>query len=132
MIQKALLALGLLALVAFIPRIIKKIKKIKSIDVFELKKQLDNSNNTLIVDVRSAEEYAKGHIPGAINISLPELSNRINELHNHGESHQLALMCRTSNRSAKAYELLTAKQINSVVVSGGMNAWMKEGFSVEK
>ena len=37
-------------------------------------------NNLLIVDVRAAEDYAKGHIPGAISIPLSELPNRFKDL----------------------------------------------------
>ena len=42
--------------------------------------QMMNQGKTLVLDVRSAEEFASGHLPKAKNIPLPELAQRIAEL----------------------------------------------------
>ncbi|HDH16264.1 MAG TPA: sulfurtransferase, partial [Gammaproteobacteria bacterium] len=95
LIQKGLLALGLLALVAFLPRIIGKMRQGPTIDIPELKKRLD-SGETLVLDVRTAEEFVgeQGHIEGALNIAVEELPKRIDELTDYIEQ-PIAIICRT-------------------------------------
>ena len=67
---------------------------------------LFNANTTLvIVDVRTLEEYASGHIPGAIVIPVSELEERLDELSTEDD---LLIYCRTGNRSKTAVNLLVA------------------------
>ncbi|MGB1285981.1 MAG: rhodanese-like domain-containing protein, partial [Aggregatilineales bacterium] len=53
--------------------------------------------NTVLVDVREDDEYAAGHIPGAINIPMSELEERFGEL---ATDKKLLLVCKTGGRSA--------------------------------
>lgn len=58
-----------------------KIQKCFAIE--DLKQQLNQTPDQLtIIDVRSPEEYAEKHIPGAINIPLNELKNRSKDISN--------------------------------------------------
>ncbi len=125
LIQKGLLALGLLALVAFLPRIIGKMRQGPTIDIPELKKRLD-SGETLVLDVRTAEDFVgkQGYIEGALNIAVEELSERIDELSDYIER-PIAIVCRTDKRSDKAALLLAEHGFHDVhVVRGGMTQWI--------
>jgi len=125
LIQKGMLALGLLALVAFLPRLIGKMRQGPTIDVPELKKRLD-SDETLLLDVRTAADFVgeQGHIEGALNIAVEELTERVDELSDYIER-PVAIVCRTDKRSAKAALLLAEHGYHDVhVVRGGMTKWI--------
>jgi hypothetical protein len=81
-IHKALLALALLAVVAFLPRLIRRLKGPRFTDAGTLKRRLESGEKVALIDVRSAEEFQGplGHIAGASNIPIAELSGRLHEL----------------------------------------------------
>nr|WP_304820371.1 VTT domain-containing protein [Candidatus Binatus sp.] len=81
-IHKALLALALLATVAFLPRLVRKLKGPRFTDAPTLRHRLQNGEAVALIDVRSAEEFRGplGHIAGARNIALAELSARLPDL----------------------------------------------------
>jgi len=81
-IHKAVLALALLAVVAFLPRLIRRLKGPRFTDAGTLKRRLESGEKVALIDVRSAEEFQGplGHIAGASNIPIAELSGRLHEL----------------------------------------------------
>jgi rhodanese-related sulfurtransferase len=84
-----------------------------------------------LVDVRTQEEFAEGHVPGAVNIPVDQLSKRISELEAHKTS-DLYLICRSGGRSARARDmLLEAGFDHPINVAGGTLAWTSAGFPVE-
>ena len=141
MIQKGLLALALLAVVAFLPRFIRRFRKksapaatVPVLNVAELKRRLNNSDDILVLDVRSAEEYSGplGHIRGSKQIAVAELGQRLDEIRDRA-NHPVAIICHTDRRSARAIEQLRRSGFNNLLlVRGGMEEWKREGFPVEK
>jgi hydroxyacylglutathione hydrolase len=82
-----------------------------------------------VVDVRGPGEYTAGHVPDAINIPLPELSARVDELQRDAT---LAVICAGGYRSSAAASLLAQAGFAHVInVSGGTSAWIREGFATE-
>lgn len=81
-IRKALLALGLLAAVAFLPRLVRRLKGQRFTDAATLKRRLESGEEVALIDVRTPEEFQGplGHIAGASNIPIAELSAKIREL----------------------------------------------------
>ena len=133
MIQKGLLALGLLALVAFLPRWIGRLRRGPSQTVDQLKQQLDQQADVLVLDVRSEEEFTgeQQHIAGARNIPLDALPQRLDELSDYLER-PIVIVCRTDRRSARAAQLLAQHGFGDVhVVQGGMTDWNDKGYPVE-
>lgn len=133
LIQKILLALALLAVVSFLPRFIGRMRRGPMLSVQALKKKLDQGDDLLVLDVRTAEDFIgeQGHIAQARNISLEELPNRTAELKDYME-HPVAIVCRTDKRSVKAAQLLTQKGFGDVhVARGGMTDWNKAGYAAE-
>jgi rhodanese-related sulfurtransferase len=59
----------------------------------------------LLLDVRTPEEYAGGHLPGAVNIPHTELAARVAELDGARER-DIVVYCRTGSRTAQALEVL--------------------------
>ncbi|MBC7804427.1 MAG: rhodanese-like domain-containing protein [Candidatus Parcubacteria bacterium] len=94
--------------------------------------QLINRSDAIVVDLRSAEDYAKGHILGAKNFPLPDLERRATELDRH-KAKPLILHCGDGNRSSGAVAKLRAKGFGSLHnLSGGYAAWVQAGLPVEK
>ena len=94
--------------------------------------QLINRSDALVVDLRSAEDYAKGHILGAKHIPLAELEKRAGELDKH-KAKPLILHCGDGNRASSAVAVLRKKGFDSVHnLAGGYAAWRQAGLPVEK
>lgn len=74
-----------------------------------------------LVDVRSPGEFASGHIPGAINIPVQELSERVGEL--SPKDKPIVLYCQSGMRSASAARFLKAAGYVSVHNLGPMRSW---------
>jgi rhodanese-related sulfurtransferase len=91
-------------------------------------------NADVLIDVREADEFAAGHIPGAMHASrgmlefklssTPELSSR---------DLKIILYCKTSGRAALAARSLHDMGYLSVTsIAGGYDAWVAAGKSVAK
>jgi len=94
--------------------------------------QLINRSDALVVDLRSAEDYAKGHILGARNIPLADLERRAAELDKH-KSKPLIVHCGDGNRAGGGVAALRAKGFTGVHnLAGGYAAWLQAGLPVEK
>lgn len=74
----------------------------------------------VLVDVRTPEEYAAGHIPTAVNIPVTEIAERPPS---KGKSVLIIVYCRSGVRSAKAKTILTDLGYTDVVDFGGVSRW---------
>jgi rhodanese-related sulfurtransferase len=74
-----------------------------------------------LVDVRSPEEFAAGHIEGAVNIPVHELSGRMAEL--EPKDRAVVVYCASGARSARAASDLRAAGFASVHNLGAMSRW---------
>jgi len=132
LIKKTLLALALLAIVAFLPRLIGRLRRGPMMGVVQLKHKLDQQQDLLVLDVRTAEDYLgeQGHIANSKNIPVEDLGSRLDEIADYIER-PIAIVCRTDRRSAKAAQLLAGKGFADVhIVKGGMTDWNQEGYEV--
>jgi phage shock protein E len=71
-----------------------------------------------IIDVRTPEEFAGQHVPGAINIPLDQLHDHIEEL--KGMSKPIVAYCRVGNRSGIAVAMLKQRGLSNAVNGGGI------------
>jgi rhodanese-related sulfurtransferase len=94
--------------------------------------QLMNRDDALVIDVRPAAEYAKGHILGARNIPAAELERRAAELDKF-KAKPVIVSCGDGNRAGDAVALLRRSGFGNVVnLTGGYAAWQQAGLPVEK
>ncbi len=94
--------------------------------------QLMNREDALVVDLRPAADYAKGHILGAKSLPLAELDKRAGELEKY-KSKPLILHCADGNRAGNGVALLRKAGFANVVnLTGGYAAWLQAGLPVEK
>lgn len=94
--------------------------------------QMINRGKTTIVDVRSAEEFAAGHLRDAKHIALADLGNRIGEL-DKSKNRTVVVVCQTGARSDKAARQLQAAGFADVhSLDGGLAAWTAAGLPLTK
>jgi phage shock protein E len=77
-----------------------------------------------VVDVRTAEEFASGHVPGAINIPYDQIARRASEI--GPPSAQVVLYCRTGRRSGIAVEALQKAGYEKLYDLRSVTAWPGE------
>jgi uncharacterized membrane protein YdjX (TVP38/TMEM64 family)/rhodanese-related sulfurtransferase len=133
-IRYGLYALGLLAVIAFVPRLIKQMRqnKIAWIETNELQRQISGGAALTILDVRGPDEFdgELGHIPGAVNIPVGDIANRLTEIKALGDR-PVIMVCKTDKRSARAAEFLRDENFVDVrVLRGGMERWNRNGLPV--
>ncbi|WP_222854248.1 rhodanese-like domain-containing protein [Fodinicola acaciae] len=75
------------------------------------------------LDVRTPDEYAHGHIPGALYVPIDELAVRAREL----PAGQLITVCSMGNRSWRAARLLDLAGRSALSLDGGTKAWEAAG-----
>lgn len=91
-----------------------------------------NQGKTVVLDVRSAEEFAAGHVRGAVNIPLPDLQQRLGELEK-SRSKTIIVVCQSGVTSAKAGAQLNKAGFQEVYsLTGGLAAWQSQGLPVAK
>jgi rhodanese-related sulfurtransferase len=71
----------------------------------------------LLLDVRYPQELAVEHVPGAVNIPLPELRARLDELPRDREIH---IICRSGQRAYYATRILLQNGFQASTLAGGM------------
>ncbi len=82
----------------------------------------------LLLDVRTPQEFASGHIPGAVNISLQTLEAHVSEL---PTDRPIVIYCRSGNRSAAAGHLLLRRGFTQLYDLGGIIAWQAQGLPIQ-
>lgn len=91
---------------------------------------VNHKTDHVLVDVRSANEYAQGHIPAAINIPLNVLENRTNEI---PTDKPVIVVCASGNRSRTGASKLVKAGFKDVSnLKGGTMGWMMAGQPVER
>lgn len=80
-----------------------------------------------VLDVRNPDEYASGHVPGAVLIPLPDLAARQSEI---PAGDPLYVICAVGGRSLAAARALVGAGYRAVSVAGGTNGWIERGGPV--
>ena len=97
----------------------------RQINMDEAITMMEEESSYIILDVRTPEEFADKHIPGAINIPNETISTE--EIPELPDKDQLILVyCRSGNRSKQASEKLAALGYTNIVEFGGINDWPGE------
>ena len=94
--------------------------------------QLMNRNDAVVIDVRDAAEYGRGHILGAKSYPLVDLERRAPELEKH-KARPVIVHCGDGNRAGNALTLLRKRGFAKLHnLSGGFAAWQQAGLPTEK
>ena len=106
----------------------KETASYRQISMDEAITMMEEESGYIILDVRTTEEFADKHIPGAVNI--PNETIAAEEIPELPDKDQLILVyCRSGNRSKQASEKLADMGYTNVVEFGGINSWPGETVS---
>lgn len=101
---------------------------IEQIGVADLPDDFTDVTERVLLDVREDDEWAAGHVRGALHIPLDDVPARLDEIDLDAD---LLVVCRTSGRSFRLLQYLAQRGIDGTCVSGGMVAWEAAGKPVE-
>jgi len=100
------------------------------VDVNDLERLLREDSTLILIDARTSEEFAGGHVPGAINVPIAELSDYAQK-HRDASRDFVVTMCGSTGRGEKASSTLNSHGMANVqVMQGGLKAWREAGFPV--
>jgi rhodanese-related sulfurtransferase len=103
----------------------------ESVDVADFEKAVVDKN-FIVLDLRTSEEYAAGHIPGThFNIDVLEDSYTEMALKTLPKDKSVALYCRSGNRSKNAARILAGKGYQVLELGTGFRGWVAAGKKVE-
>ena len=88
---------------------------------------LQSDEKAYLLDVRRADEYAAGHLPGAALLDVTDSVAFARGVEQLDKEKNIYIYCRSGRRSRKAADILTAKGFKVTDMQGGYNAW-KEIF----
>ena len=94
--------------------------------------QYMNQGKTLVLYVRSAEEFATGRLPNSKNIPLKELESRIKEIEK-SKANVVIAVCASGVRSSSAVSILNKAGFEKTFsLDGGVAAWQSQGLPTVK
>lgn len=95
-------------------------KTISSEEAYNL---MQDNDDVFVVDVRTEEEYASGHILNAINVPLSDIENTFVSLVTDNKDAIILVYCRSGNRSKQASSKLVEMGYKNVQDFGGISSW---------
>ncbi|MBT2968667.1 MAG: sulfurtransferase [gamma proteobacterium symbiont of Ctena orbiculata] len=102
---------------------------IKEIDAHDLQTRLNEGDNFLLLDIRSAGELAQGVLPEAVHMPMHLIPLRISEL---PKDKEIVLYCHSGARSYHACAYLAQQGIeNAINLRGGILGWARSGFQLD-
>ncbi|MFC4139996.1 MULTISPECIES: rhodanese-like domain-containing protein [unclassified Microbacterium] len=90
--------------------------------------QLAAAGDVPLIDVRERDEFARGHVPGALNLPMSELGDRLDEL----PAEAFNVICEMGGRSASVVQALDARGYDATNVDGGTAEWRAQGRAVDQ
>ena len=87
-------------------------------------------DHLFVLDVRTPQEYAEGHVPGAVNVPYDQLASRLADV---PKDKDVVLYCKSGRRAGIAADVLTANGYTRLShLEGDMHAWVEKGRPVAK
>lgn len=103
---------------------------VPTVQVEDVKQAMDSGASYVLLDVRTKEEYARGHIEGSINIPLDELQSQVKTVVEE-KSSLVYTYCLSGSRSVLAVSEMQEMGYSNVFdVSHGLLAWRVKQFPV--
>jgi rhodanese-related sulfurtransferase len=106
--------------------------RIKEADFREIKRRLDAREKVTLIDVREDNEWARGHLPGAVHLGKGIIERDIEQAFPDKQA-PLVLYCGGGFRSALVADSLQKMGYTNVIsMDGGWRNWTAAGYPVEK
>jgi len=105
---------------------------VKKVSAADVKAAIDKKESSVILDVRDPDEFAAGHLPGAVNISRGTMEFKVfNTIKDHNA--KIYVYCKTAGRSALATKTLNDLGYKNAVLMDAQYAdWVKAGYPIAR
>lgn len=118
-------------LVAFNAAALETRDGVQHVGASEAQQLLQSSDNIQVLDVRTAEEFAEGHIEGAVNIDY-YADDFAAQLKSLDPNKQYVVHCRSGVRSGRSLPILKSAGVTKLIhLDGGIKAWMSADLPLE-
>lgn len=107
-------------------------QKIVTVDSATFKERISGASEVQLLDVRTAEEFAEGHLESAINIDVHAMDFTQKVSEQLDKSQPIYLYCRSGKRSMMAAKALEKKGYSIVNLKGGILGWLDAGYPISK
>ena len=98
--------------------------------VSELERLLTEDDTITLIDARTSDEFAEGHVPGAINVAISDLTE-FAQSRGNASAGLVVTMCGSTGRGEKAAAILDSQGVRNVLVlEEGLKAWRDAGLPV--
>jgi rhodanese-related sulfurtransferase len=98
--------------------------------VTDIQQTVTDKNHPAVIDVREPDEFASGHVPGAVNVPLATVGTWAAT---QPKDAPCVVICQSGRRSVAASEVLVKQGFKEVInVAGGTAAWIEQGLPVSK
>ena len=104
---------------------------VPEISAGELHDRLAHGANIQLLDVRTRQEFAHGHIAGAANVPIQSFRAQVSHL-DLDASKPVVAICKTAHRSPAATRVLRAQGFEAVQLAKGMDEWRRQKLPVQK
>ncbi len=95
-----------------------------TLSVEKLKEKIKNKENITILDVRTGEEYERGHIDGAVNIYLDDLRKNLDKL---DAGNEIIIYCRSGYRAYQSFRILKNMGFKNIkILNGSYLSWIRK------
>ena len=123
--------IGLVAAIV-VTTVMAKLSKVKVIPTQEVV-LLINKQDAVVIDVRSADDFRKGHITGAVNVPASQIkANDLSQIQKYQQK-PVILVCETGMTTSGLGRILTKAQFTQVyALRGGMADWRAQNLPVAK
>ena len=105
--------------------------RVPEIAAADLRTRLDQREPLQLIDVRSAGEFAAGHIPGAINVPVNQLRSTLPTL-GLDVNRPVIAICATAHRSPPAVRVLRHAGFDAKQLQSGMIAWQRAKLPITR
>lgn len=98
----------------------------ENLNAADWKARLEKESNTIILDVRTPEEWEEGIIPNAEMLNIFEAAEFMQAIETMDSEASYFVYCRSGGRSGQACQLLSAKGRAAFNLDGGIGNWKGE------
>jgi phage shock protein E len=120
-VQLSLIGIGVLLAVCSASAQEQAPKRTQKLPVADATQPVQQQNKVIWIDVRTKEEYDRGHLPGAVHIPYEQITDKIAQV-TQDKNAVIQLYCRSGRRSGIALESLTAAGFTQVSNAGAYDA----------
>ncbi|WP_405833350.1 MULTISPECIES: rhodanese-like domain-containing protein [unclassified Streptomyces] len=85
-----------------------------------------------VLDVRTPGEYAAGHLPGALNIPLDQISRALPAIRHAADRGDILVVCASGARSDSVCRTLAEHGVDTATLTGGTGAWAAAGHDLHR